>query len=148
MFSTLSRPPFSFRRIASFLVPLVAFAGLLVPAGCVLVDLAGVAAGKPPIAAAYAGLKGQHVGIMVWADHGIVIDHPAVQPDVARGLQQKLQQAAAVKTDEVRDIQWMAANDILKFQDAHPEMQSDSAQELAKRLNVNRLIYVEIGSLS
>jgi hypothetical protein len=114
----------------------------------VLVDLAAVAAGKPDVAAAYRGLKKQRVGIMVWADHGITIDHPSVQPDMAKGLEEKLKQAADAKIDDVRDMKWTEADDILRFQDAHPEMETDSALDLAKRLNVTRLIFVEVTALS
>ncbi|MDP9174022.1 MAG: hypothetical protein M3O30_09175 [Planctomycetota bacterium] len=130
-------------------IHLAGLACMLAAAGCQLVSLASVATrGQQSIAASYPGLKGQRVGIMVWVDHAISIDHPSIQPDVAKGLQDKLQQAAAVKVEEVRDVKWMQADEILRFQEAHPELESESAAELAKRLDVTRLIYVEVSILS
>jgi hypothetical protein len=117
--------------------------------GC---QIAGVAAnsveGERKIEAAYAGLQNQRVGIWVWVDEGVEIDHPSVAPDVAGGLQSKLQQAADDDAKEVRGITWVKNAQILQYQQDHPELQSDSPEQIAAKLNVSRLIYVEIVSLS
>jgi hypothetical protein len=130
------------------LLPWIGVAGLLALSGCAFVNLVAVAAGKPPIKAAYSGLKAQRVGIMVWVDHAASIDFPSVQPDLARGLQGKIKQAAAAKADEVQNIEWVDAGIILRFQEAHPELEAESAADLARRLDVTRLIYIEVGDLS
>jgi len=112
----------------------------------------GVAANAIPqeVKAAYPGLRGQRIGIMVWADRAIVTDNPTLQPDLAKALQSKLQEAADAKIDEVRNIQFVRADDILRFQEDHPELQTESAQAIATRLPVpvTRLIYLEVADLS
>jgi hypothetical protein len=122
---------------------------LLALAGC---DLMGVAAnsvsGQQDIKAAYGGLKGQKVGIMVWADEAIMADHPRVETDIAAGLQDKLTQAADAGTGEVKDIQWTPPHEVERFQEAHPELQAEPPQQLAPHLPVTRLIYIELVSLS
>ncbi|MGA2584138.1 MAG: hypothetical protein ABSG31_12740 [Tepidisphaeraceae bacterium] len=120
---------------------------LLLPAGCGIAAVAGRAF-PGTIAAPYPGLKKQTVGIMVWADSGITIDHPSVQADLAKGLQDKLQQAAAAGTDEVQKVTWYSPDDVLKFQEDHPEAETDTAEQTALKFPVTRLIYVELGSLS
>jgi hypothetical protein len=124
---------------------------LAAASGC---DYVGVAAsrlsGAASVNASYPGLHDQKVAIMVWADEGVTIDHPTVAPDISRGLQEKLKQAAnaADPADEVKKIQWMRNDDVLRFQDNHPELQSIPPQDIATQLPVTRLIYVEVVSLS
>jgi hypothetical protein len=117
--------------------------------GCDAVGVvANAASGDEQVAPSYTGLKGQRVGIMVWVDNGVAIDHPTLQGEVARGLQDKLQQAANAKDNGVKDITWIQADQILRFQEDHPELQTDSAQEIAPQLKLTRLVYAEIESLS
>jgi hypothetical protein len=124
--------------------------GIAASGGCSAVGAIASTIPPAPIAAAYPGLKGQSVGILVWAESGTAIDHPTIEPDVAKGLQEKLQEAADAKVDEVQKIDWARADDILSFEENHPEMEADSAEDLAPRLpmKITRLIYIEIVSLS
>jgi hypothetical protein len=117
-------------------------------AGCNYLGYAAQALPESDTPAAYKDLKGQKVGILVWADRGIVTDHPAIQPDIAKGLQKKLQEAADAGADEVQKITWAKADDILRFQDSHPELQYDPAEQVAPKLDVTRLIYIEITAMS
>jgi hypothetical protein len=115
-------------------------------AGGCAAALANVAkAGGQTVIPSYKGLHDQKVGIMVWAPEGITIDHPEIQADVAKGLQKKLSEAG---TAEVKNITWMKADDILRFQEDHPELSVQPATDLAARLPVTRLIYIEISSVS
>jgi hypothetical protein len=136
------------RRAGSILKALLGLA-LLASSGC---DAVGVVAqrvvGDPDIPAAYPGLKGQTVGVLVWADAGIVIDHPRVFADISDSLQSKLRQAKEADAKELEDTKFLPNNQVLQFQDAHPEFQSDSAEQIALKLPVTRLIYVEVASLS
>jgi hypothetical protein len=122
---------------------------LLTCCGC---DAVGVVAskvvGESDVPASYPGLKGQTVGVLVWADAGIVIDHPRVFADLADSLQSKLQQAKDAEAKELKETKFLPSNQILRFQDAHPESQSDSAEQIALKLPVTRLIYIEVASLS
>jgi hypothetical protein len=85
---------------------------------------------------------------MVWADHGVVIDHPSIQADLARGLQDKIQQAAGADVKEVQKIHWYSTDSMLRYQEDHPEAETDSAEQAATRFPITRLIYVELDGLS
>jgi hypothetical protein len=145
MLFNVSRPGRAFLSAALLLAPLT----FLACSGC---ELLGVAAhdveNVQGIAPAYTGLKGQHVGIMVWADEGISTDHPRINADVAGGLKDKLQQGVDAKADELKNTTFFSTSKILQYQEAHPEAQSDSAEDAAKQFPVTRLIYIEIQSLS
>jgi hypothetical protein len=121
----------------------------LMCAGC---DTLGVVASKvvgdETIAPAYAGFKGQRVAIIVWADEGLTVDHPNICADVAGSLQVKLQQGVDAKVDELKGTTFLDRQKVLRFQEAHPEFQSDSAEQIALRLPATRLIYIEVQSLS
>jgi hypothetical protein len=133
----------------------LAIGGILLPAillttvsGCQYVGVAAeTVEGDASVKASYKGLHDQKVAIMVWADEGITIDHPTVEADISRGLEVKLKQAAD-GADEVKKIQWMRNEDVLRFQDNHPELQSIPPQEIATKLPITRLIYLEVVSLS
>jgi len=136
------------RCAGAILKALVALALL----ACCACDTVGVVAskvvGEEDVPASYPGLKGQRVGVLVWADAGIVIDHPRIFADIADSLQSKLQQAKDAGVKELTDTKFLPNNQILRFQDAHPESQSDSAEQIALKLPLTRLIYVEVASLS
>jgi hypothetical protein len=122
---------------------------ILSMAGCDLIGVLGdKAISDAPIDASYKGLKGQKVGIMCWADTGIVIDHPNVQGDISGSLQAKLDDAARNGADETKQIEWKPSRDISSYQQAHPELEADAAEQIAPRLGITRLIYIEITSLS
>jgi hypothetical protein len=134
----------NFRRLF-FIMGLLALPGLT---GCSFLGVAAQALPGADTPASYKDLRGQKVGIMVGADRGIQIDHPSIQPDIAKGLQKKLQEAADAGADEVQKIEWAKADEILRFQDSHPEMQYDPAEQIAPHLPVTRLVYIEIATLS
>jgi hypothetical protein len=124
---------------------------LLLPvAGCAVAGVAASIVPQPPVAAAYGGLKNQRVAIMVWTDGATEADHPSIEADVAKAIGGKLQEAADAGAGDVKHIQWVGADRILQFQEDHPEMESDAAEEVALKLPVpvTRLIYVEIASFS
>ena len=136
------------RSAGSILIALMGLV-LLACAGCEPVGaVASKVAGDDDVPASYAGLKGQTVGVLVWADAGIVIDHPRIFADIADSLQNKLQQAKDADVTELKGTKFLANNKVLRFQDAHPESQADSAEQIALKLPLTRLIYVEVGSLS
>jgi hypothetical protein len=113
--------------------------------GCELVGfIASAAAGTEMVAPAYKGLAGQKCAVMVWADEGVVNDYTSIQLDAAHGIQVKLQEAARAKIDDVADITWVSPEQILQYQQNHPESRSDAVEDVAARLGVSRLIYVEI----
>ncbi|MGA3066591.1 MAG: hypothetical protein ABSF29_07065 [Tepidisphaeraceae bacterium] len=123
---------------------------LLLPQGCNAIGAVAYAAPQPKVAAAYGGLKNQRVGIMVWTDSATTADHPTIQADVARAIYGKLQEASDAGIGDVKDVKWVGIDDTLRFQEDHPEMEADAAEDVALRLpiSITRLIYVEITGFS
>jgi hypothetical protein len=101
-------------------------------------------------AAAYKGLSKQSVAVMVWPDRGVQMDHPYVQGDVAAGIQKKLIDVqGSDKPAELQDAKFPFRTDaILAYQEEHPETQTQPLTEMAAKLNVSRLIYVEVTDFS
>jgi hypothetical protein len=106
--------------------------------------LAAVGEGAQTVPPNYKGLAGQKCAVLVWADDGLVDDFRTIQLDTARGIQHKLESAAKVNVGEVANITWVPPEQILQFQQNHPEMDFEAAEEIAPRLGVTRLIYVEV----
>lgn len=136
-------------RIHYLIVFLLAPLALLLCAGC---DLVGVTAeaitGETDITPAYTGLAGQRVAILVWADEGVSLDHPTVNADIARSLLGKFQDGSDAKLKELKGTSFVDVADILRFQEAHPESQVDSPEQIAQQLPGTRLIYIELDSLA
>lgn len=113
--------------------------------GCAALGYAAAMLPKPPIKAAYAGLAGQSVGVMVWVDRSIRIDYPAIQLDVANAIQIKLMAAQADDKDELKGAIFpVEPRSIVRYQADHPETDAMPVIEVAPAMNVSRLIYVEI----
>jgi hypothetical protein len=136
-------------RLVLCIVSLVAPVALIANAGC---EPLGVVAhdvvGMQQVAPAYAGLKGQHVAIMVWADEGVLLDHPHITADIARDLQDKLQQGVEANADELKKTTFFSVSKVLQYQEAHPESQTDPPEQIALQFPATRLIYIEVQSLS
>jgi hypothetical protein len=123
---------------------------LLLPTGC---NLLGAVAGKmpkPDIDAAYKGLANQTVGIMVWADRStILIDWPSIQLDMGAMLQEKLKRAAPESKDDLKGISFpYEAASFVRYQRERPALEVSSITDVAPKLGVSRLIYVEVNSIS
>ena len=104
----------------------------------------GVAASAVPqyTKAAYPGLAGQSVGVMVWADQGVLIDWGTVQLDLANAIQNQLQQSQA---EEVKGVSYpVEPRSIVKYQRDHPAVGTMPVTDIAPNLGVSRLIYVEL----
>ena len=122
--------------------------------GCNLIGAAAQVLPQPDILPSYKGLSGQTVGVMVWVDRGVRIDNPSLQGDVARGLTTKFSQVTNPKDPkdlekvppEMAHIQYLNPMSILRFQEDHPELEGMPSTDIAKRLGVTRVIYLEIYS--
>ena len=120
----------------------------LAPAGCNVFGVAANALPEPDVAASYNGLAGHTVAVMVWADRGAQIDYPSIRLDIASGVQSKLQQAQKGKKKELKDTRFpYSPASVVRFQGDHPEVHDQPVTEVAPRLKVDRVIYVEIESL-
>jgi hypothetical protein len=120
----------------------------VLPAGCPMLGVAASALPEPDIAARYSGLSGHTVAVMVWADRGVQGDYPSVCLDVGSGLQSKLQEAQRGKKKELNGVHFpFSPATVVRFQEDHPEIHDQPVTEVAPRLKVDRLIYIEIDSL-
>jgi len=102
----------------------------------------------PPetIHAKYVGLQGQTVGVMVWTDRGPQIDYPNLGLDLANSLQKKL--LASTGKDgppELKESKFpVLPASIARYQQDHPGIGARNIAEVAPRLGVSRLIYIEV----
>ncbi|MBC8106882.1 MAG: hypothetical protein H7Z14_09860 [Anaerolineae bacterium] len=131
------------RRLFFILHP-SAFILLLVATCCSSCGLASVV-GKgfePNVKAMYSGLAGQSVGVLVWADRGIMIDWGTIQLDLANSVQSQL---VASKTDETKGMTspYPPAS-YVKFMRDHPGLESAPITEIAPKFGVSRVIYIEV----
>jgi len=98
------------------------------------------------VPARYPGLQGQSVGVMVWANRPVRIDFPNVQLDVAAGVQSKLQQA--INLPEMRGATFpVRPQSIIRYQQDYPQIEAMPIAEVAPKLGVQRLIYIEVQDL-
>lgn len=140
-------------RAVAILYPLFAILALvLLPlslTGCYLFGaIVGKVVSPPVVPAQYTGLANQSVAIIVWAGEGTLIDFPDVRIDVSGGLQAKLQQAVETKTKEVIGITFpQSAASVVRWQENHPDYEAMPLTEIAPKLGVARVIYVEIERL-
>lgn len=136
-------------RLGGMLLRRLAAVSLLACGGCQILGAATATMQQTQqVAPAYSGFKGQSVVIMVWADEAISIDHPTISADLAHNLQDKFHQAIDGKLNEVKGTTFVKTDDVVRFQEGHPEAATDSPEELATQFPATRLIYIEVVSLS
>lgn len=113
-------------------------------AGCSVIGVAAHAMPPPTIDASYKGLEGQSVAVMVWADRALRLDYPSLQLDTAATIQKTLQSSKALK-----NVSWpLDPRSIVRYQLDHPEVETMPINDIAPRLGVSRLIYVEVERFS
>lgn len=114
--------------------------------GCQYLGLAAYAAPDPTVDAKYKGLADQKIAVMVWADDATAIDWPHLQLDIARGVEGRLQDAARKKDPPkvLKGATFAAAESVVRFQHDHPESAAESVTDVAPRLDITRLIYIEV----
>ena len=121
------------------------FAFCLLPfllGGCSIFGVAAQALPPTTIKPVYEGLRGQTVGVMVWVDRGLRMDYPPLQIDVANATQLKLMNS---KASQLKGTTFpVKPASIVKFQQDYPEVEAESIADVAPRLGVSRLIYIEV----
>ena len=133
----------SLLRFSFFLLPFS-----LLP-GCTLLGVAAYKL-KPPetIQPKYMGLENQSTGVMVWADRGLRIDWPTIQLDLGNAVQKKLSDFQQGKGRESKTLVGttfpVLPASIVRYQKDHPELEAMPITDIAPRLGVKRLIYVEL----
>ncbi len=125
-----------------------ALLGLLVLpclSGCQLLGFAASALPAPTIPAKYTDLRGQSVAVMVWVWPGGKIEWPQMQLDLANSIQQRLEQAAKTKVHELEGTTFpRSAAAIATLQDDHPDWAYQTIDDVAPKLGVSRVIYIEV----
>ena len=122
---------------------------VLMQGGCTLLGVAAYKL-KPPetVQPKYMGLENQSTGVMVWADRGLRIDWPMIQLDLANTVQKKLTDFQKGKGRESKTLVGttfpVLPASIVRYQKDHPEIEAMPVTDIAPRLGVRRLIYVEL----
>ncbi len=125
--------------------------------GCNVIGMGAQFMTQPgDVKAAYNGLAGQTVGVMVWVDRGPALDFPQLQADIAKGLTKQLSDLSTPKKEkdkdkekvpeELKGIRFLNPLSVMRFQQEHPELAGLPAEDVATRLGVARVIYIEVYS--
>jgi hypothetical protein len=119
-------------------------------AGCQLFGLAGRVLPDPTVAPKYKGLQNQNTAVMIWMDRSMAIDWPRLQLDLSRGIEGRLADMAKEKKPpkDLTGTTFAAAESVVRYQRDHPEIDTEAITEVAPRMNVTRLIYVELQHFS
>ena len=141
-------PPPSARSMSRLLLSLALVAAMTGGAGCAALGVAAHAMPEPKVRARYAGLRGHSVGVLVWAPRGIEIDYPALRLDLVTAVQSRLKTVQQARRNELKDATFPhAPASMVRFQEDHPELEHSPIVNVAPRLGVERLIYIEIENL-
>jgi hypothetical protein len=95
---------------------------------------------------AYTNLANQSIGVMVWTQRGTRADWPSLPIDLSTLIQDKLSKSTA-KDMKGATFPVQAAS-IVRYQNDHPGIEATPITDVAPKLGVSRLIYVEIDSFS
>jgi len=115
-------------------------------AGCTALGVAAYKLATVKVAPEYKGFAGQTIGVMVITDRGLQNDFPRLEIDAARGIQSKLQNAAA-KAEELKGVHFppdKSPEAMYAFEQNYPELKYEPVTTTAPKLGVSRLIYVEV----
>lgn len=118
---------------------------LVCVSGCQIVGAISHAMPEKNVAA-YKGLPGQTISVMVWADRAVLIDWNTIQLDLAATVQDKLQKS---KADEMKGATFpYPAASVVKYQRNHPGIEATPITEVAPQLGASRVIYIEVEAFS
>ena len=117
--------------------------------GCTLLGVAAYKLSPPEtVQPKYMGLENQSAGVMVWADRGLRIDWPTLQLDLANAVQSRLVEYQKANKREAKTLAGTSfpvqPKSIVRYQMDHPEIEAMPIEEIAPKLTVKRLIYVEL----
>jgi hypothetical protein len=104
----------------------------------------------------YAGLKGQSAAVMVWTDWRTRTEYPRIQLDMARLTQARLEKMyppveRPSKDDRkqkelVNVVDFINPASVARFQRERPETEGQPIVQVAPRLGVSRVLYIELES--
>ena len=122
---------------------------LLVASGCQLLGVAAAKAPPPTVPAAYDELTGKTAAVWVWVDPAVELDYPDLSLQLATQLQDRLETArddgSGRQQEELAGLTFpIAPASIVRYQKNDPVVRQTPIRELAPRLEVDRVIYVEV----
>ena len=138
-------------RRSAILYSLSSILVLVSCSGCLILGAAAYKLAPPEtIKPQYTNLAGQTVGVMIWIDRGIRIDWPGLQLDLANSIDKKLKEHT--KDAKGKDLDKVLLGttypvlpaSIIRYQMDHPEIEAMPMTEVAPKLGVSRLIYIEV----
>ena len=118
-------------------------------AGCVILGAAASKLPAPTVPAAYDGLAGHTAAIWVWVDPAAALDYPTLSLEIATDLQKRLETARDLggrrqrKQVEGLSFPYPPAS-IVRYQVQNPTLNAMAIRDLAPRIGVDRVIYVEL----
>ncbi len=99
-------------------------------------------------ASTYSGLTGQSAAIMIWADFATRTEFNRIQVDLASAIQKQVIEPPGQKKDEKKArppaVEFVDPRSVVRFQREHPETDGMPIVELAPRLGVPRVVYIEL----
>jgi hypothetical protein len=141
------------RRASKLVLPCVLCLSLCgLCSSCNIIGAVAQVLPRADVAPAYTGLANQTIAVMVWADRGVRIDYPQLQSDVAKDITAKLHEGTRPKdpkqkpSPELSNAQYLDPMAVIRFQADHPELEGLPSTDVATRLGVTRVIYVEVSS--
>lgn len=102
----------------------------------------------------YKGLAGQTCAVMVYADWQTRVNYSQIQGDLAKAVQQRLQKQLNGDSENKDkkpagpQTQFLNPLSVVRYQREHPETEAMPIAEVAPKLGVGRLVYVELNSFS
>lgn len=113
--------------------------------GCSVIGVAANAMPEGNVPARYANLRAHSVATLVWVPRGLETDYPALRLDLTSSVQGRLQRAQDAGRAELKASTFPhAPASLVRFQEDHPELERTPIVNVAPRLGVERLIYIEV----
>jgi len=98
----------------------------------------------------YEELNGHTAAVMIWADWRTRSEYDKIQLDLGKALTKKLDEQLQPKKESKKEqaITFTNPASVVRYQREHPEINSMPIVEVAPRLQVQRVVYVEIEEFS
>lgn len=96
----------------------------------------------------YGSLSGHTVAIMVWVDAPTRTEYPTIQLDLAKMVRDRLQEKMKPEEEKKKNppppTRFIEPASVVRFQREHPGIEATPIEQVAPRLSVERVVYVEL----
>ena len=121
--------------------------------GCVALGAAASKLPPPTVPAAYDGLAGQTAAVWVWVDPAADLDYPTLSLEVATAVQKRIETARDLGSRRQRkQVEGTSfpypPSSIVRYQKQDPALNALPIRELAPRIGVERVLYVEVADFT